>query len=71
MAHMAREYVRACRTDPTLPPFREEENRAEQSLPQEYLDQQAEGVGPCRCGECGQLLRGVSGSKCPQCGEEV
>lgn len=62
-------YMRACRGDTTLPVFRAEDNRPERPLPQEYLDQVAQGIGPRRCGECGHILGSFRGSLCPECGE--
>jgi hypothetical protein len=66
-----RQYLRACRDDPTLPPFREQDNDPERALPQEYLDQVARGIGPRRCGECGIILGTTGVSRCPACGEDA
>jgi hypothetical protein len=37
-----RQYLKACATDPSLPPFHEGENRPSRKLPVEYIDQLAE-----------------------------
>lgn len=66
-----REYLRACKTDLTLPPLREEENRPERQLPQEYVDQVAQGIGPCRCRVCGHVLGTTHEPRCPECGERI
>jgi hypothetical protein len=36
-----RRYLKGSAADPSLPPFREEENRPDRKLPVEYLDQLA------------------------------
>lgn len=36
-----RQYLRDCKADPSLPPFRPEENRPERGLPREYLEPEA------------------------------
>ena len=41
-----RQYLRAAKNDPTLPPFRPEENRPERTLPPEYFETMPPAVPP-------------------------
>jgi hypothetical protein len=62
-----REYRRACLTDPTLPPCLDEENSPERPLPQEYLNQVTQGIGPRRCLHCKAIIGELFATICPHC----